>query len=192
MFVNISDLLQETNANVSQWADYIRNLIKQRTGCPCSTGFGSNRLLARMATRTAKPDGKFHLLPENVEEYMLNIKVGDLPGVGFSNSMKLESLGVKTCGELQEYSASKLRTEFGSKMGETLYNLCRGRDERPLVYEHERKSISAEVNYGIRFTSDAEADIFLRQIVQEVHSRLLEARMKGKNITLKYMVSKSV
>lgn len=190
MFVDISDLLQETNSDVSKWAYYIRNLIRQRTGCPCSTGFGSNRLLARMATKTAKPNGKFHLLPENVDEYMLNIKVGDLPGVGFANSMKLESLGVKTCGELQEYSINKLRSEFGSKMGETLYNSCRGSDERPLVYEHLRKSVSAEVNYGIRFKTDADVDGFLRRIVKEVYLRLLDAGMKGKNFTLKYMVSK--
>lgn len=51
-----------------------------------------------------------------------------------------------------------------------------------------RKSVSAEVNYGIRFTETAELDTFLKQLCAEVHSRLTEIEAKGKTITLKYMV----
>lgn len=80
MFVDISELLQDTKVTVDQWATYIRTLIQDRTGCPCSTGFGRNRLQARMATRTAKPNGQFHLIDDIVEEYMMSIKVRDLPG----------------------------------------------------------------------------------------------------------------
>lgn len=109
-------------------------------------------------------------------------------GVGYSTSVKLDSLGIKTCGDLQAIPLAKLRSEFGAKIGETLYNHCRGADDRPLVYEHERKSVSAEVNYGIRFKNSAEAETFLRQVATEVHSRLAEVKMKGKCITLKFMV----
>lgn len=51
-----------------------------------------------------------------------------------------------------------------------------------------RKSVSTEVNYGIRFTEEAELNTFLRQLCTEVHNRLVEYRAKGKTITLKYMV----
>lgn len=83
MFVDISELLQGTGCSVEQWASYIRRLIQDRTQCPCSTGFGANRLQARMATKTAKPNGQFHLLPDDVQEYMVYIKVADLPGKMF-------------------------------------------------------------------------------------------------------------
>lgn len=90
MFVDISEILQETGGSVDQWAMYIRNVISEKTQCPCSTGFGANRLQARVATKKAKPNGQFHLLPQDVENYMVNINVNDLPGM--YNLIKLNSI----------------------------------------------------------------------------------------------------
>jgi DNA repair protein REV1 len=47
---------------------------------------------------------------------------------------------------------AKLQKEFGPKTGQMLYRFCRGLDDRPVRTEKERKSVSAEINYGIRFT----------------------------------------
>lgn len=189
MFVDITDILTETGASVEQWATYIRNSISEKTKCPCSTGFGSNRLQARMATKKAKPNGQFHLSKsEDVKKYMSNINVKDLPRIGRSISLKLNTMQVQTCGDLQSYTLGQLQSIFGAKFGENLYNHCRGIDEKPLVYEHERKSVSAEVNYGIRFKDKTELENFLVQLCQEVHSRLESVKMKGKCITLKLMV----
>ena len=56
-----------------------------------------------------------------------------------------------TCTDLQRISISVLRREFGQKTGEMLYKYCRGHDDRPLMVERERKSVSAEINYAMRF-----------------------------------------
>lgn len=101
-------------------------------------------------------------------------------------------MDVTTCGDLQSMTLAHLQSEFGNKVGKTLYQHCRGIDERPLVYEHERKSVSSEVNYGIRFKDSSEAEKFIRQLTEEVHSRLTEVKMKGRCITLKLMVKKIV
>lgn len=111
-----------------------------------------------------------------------------LLGVGRSTTMKLHTMDIKTCGDLQQMDQSKLQHEFGSKVGKTLHQHCRGIDDRPLVYEHERKSVSSEVNYGIRFKDNIEAEKFIKQLTEEVHTRLTEVKMKGKSITLKLMV----
>ena len=79
-------------------------------------------------------------------------KVKDLPGVGWSMEHKLQTLGVETCSELQKFSSQALQREFGPKTGLVLYQYCRGIDDRTLRTERERKSVSAEINYGIRFT----------------------------------------
>jgi DNA repair protein REV1 len=55
-------------------------LCQDKTGCTASAGFGSNRLLARLATKKAKPDGQFHLESSLVSQFMLDIVVEDLPG----------------------------------------------------------------------------------------------------------------
>lgn len=75
-----------------------------------------------------------------------------LLGVGRTMESKLASLGIRTCGDLQCASMTKLQKEFGPKTGQMLYRFCRGLDDRPVRTEKERKSVSAEINYGIRFT----------------------------------------
>lgn len=65
---------------------------------------------------------------------------------------KLASLGVSSCGDLQQVSMARLQREFGPRTGQTLFRFCRGLDDRPVRPEKERKSVSAEMNYNIRFT----------------------------------------
>lgn len=188
MFVNMSEVLKIVNCSVDEFVSHVRDEIMQKTSCPCSAGSGANRLQARMATKKAKPNGQFHLLPENVEDFFKEIPISDLPGVGYSTTLKANNLHLKTCADLQQMPLSKLQQEFGKKLGETLHQYCRGIDHKPLAYDKVRKSVSAEVNYGIRFTEEHELDAFLDQLCNEVHNRLNEISAKGKTITLKYMV----
>ncbi|KAI5749214.1 hypothetical protein M8J76_005611 [Diaphorina citri] len=188
MYVDCSQLLQELSLTPLQFASYLRETIAKETGCTCSTGFGSNKLQARLATKKAKPNGQFHLTPQIISDFMLNIPLSDLPGVGHSLLFKLNSLGAQTCGDLQNISLKTLQNEVGNKNGLTLYKHCRGEDDKELTFEHQRKSVSAEVNYGIRFQNNQEMETFLKQLAGEVEKRLEEVKMKGKCITLKLMV----
>ena len=77
------------------------------------------------------------------------------------------------------------------KIGNALYKHCRGEDDRELNFGHERKSVSAEVNYGIRFTQYDEVDKFLQQLSSEVVMRLKAVKSRGRCITLKLMVNSS-
>lgn len=63
-----------------------------------------------------------------------------------------------------------------------------GEDDKPLNFCHQRKSVSAEVNYGIRFQHKEEAEAFFKKLSVEVENRLNNVKMKGKAITLKLMV----
>lgn len=65
---------------------------------------------------------------------------------------KLAAMGVRSCGDLLQVSLSQLQKKFGPRTGQTLFRFCRGLDDRPVRYEKERKSVSAEMNYNIRFT----------------------------------------
>lgn len=88
-----------------------------------------------MATKQAKPNGQFHLRLEDVEEHFSKIPISDLPGVGYSTTQKCNNLGLKICADLQRVPLTKLQHEFGKKMGETLYQNCRGTDNKPLTYD---------------------------------------------------------
>ncbi|XP_049552161.1 DNA repair protein REV1 isoform X3 [Orcinus orca] len=188
--VDITEILAETRLTPDEFANAVRTEIKDQTKCAASVGIGSNILLARMATRKAKPDGQYHLKPEEVDDFIRGQLVTNLPGVGRSMESKLTSLGIRTCGDLQYMTMARLQKEFGPKTGQMLYRFCRGLDDRPVRTEKERKSVSAEINYGIRFTQPKEAEAFLLSLSEEIQRRLEAAGMKGKRLTLKIMVRK--
>ncbi|XP_022215367.2 DNA repair protein Rev1 [Drosophila obscura] len=189
MFVELTDLVGDLQVDVMSFVAHLREEVRTKTGCPCSAGVGSNKLLARMATKKAKPNGQY-LLGAGIDVlgYMAPMLLEELPGVGSSMRHKLEQAGLQNCGDVQGVSLETLETVLGKKLALTLHQNCRGIDLRPLVYEQQRKSVSAEVNYGIRFTNASECETFLRQLSAEVATRLTDIKRKAKSIGLKVMV----
>ena len=189
MLVDLSDVLQSCCIRPEDFAQVLRDEIRNKTDCNASVGIGSNILLARSATRKAKPDGIYHLKDDQASQFLKDVNVADLPGVGRTNNHKFKAMGIANCGQLQEKSLAFLQREFGPKLGQSLYNYCRGIDDRVINFEQERKSISAEVNYGIRFNDNEDMERFVGQLSEEVAMRMVKAgNLKGKQITLKIMV----
>ncbi|XP_069136665.1 DNA repair protein REV1-like [Argopecten irradians] len=188
MLVDCTDLLSTTGAKPLDFASLLRQELFEQTGCPASAGMGSNILLAKMATRKAKPNGQYFLQPDEVLEFISDQTIQNIPGVGWSMAKKLKTMNIEKCGDLQKVPLGVLQKEFGPKTGQSLYRYCRGEDDRPIKIEQERKSVSAEINYGIRFKHAGEADKFLSDLSEEVHTRLKNIDRKGKTITLKVMV----
>lgn len=188
LYIDCTSLIRDMKIKPLDFATSLRRDIQERTGCPSSVGIGSNKLQARLATMKAKPNGQFYLQPVEVLNFMSEVDVHDLPGVGRSLGYKLKSLNARTCLDLQNIPLAKLKKEFGDKTGETLYKHCRGIDERLVKSDHLRKSVSAEVNYGIRFQKEEEATEFFKRLSAEVSTRLKEVNMRGRNITLKIMI----
>ena len=96
--LDISSLVQRlkeaklsTSQAVETIAAAIRKEIIDATGCPCSTGIGENILLAKLATRRAKPNGQFYMAPSLVASFLAELPVKQLPGVGRALSSKLKS-----------------------------------------------------------------------------------------------------
>ena len=142
-----------------------------------------------MATRRAKPDGMFFLRQDDAEAFMRDVPVRDLPGVGRVTANKLQQESrVETCGQLQAISLGRLQSDFGPKTGRTLHSFCRGVDGRDLNLAQERKSIGAEVNYGIRFKTGEDCAHFLDRLSAEVAARMEKAGLRGRCVTLKLMV----
>ncbi|XKL69261.1 hypothetical protein PGB90_007030 [Kerria lacca] len=188
MYVDCSSILSYAQVNVLEFGTFLRNEIQQITGCTCSTGFGPNKLIARLATKKAKPDNQYYVPRENIETFIREFNVSELPGVGRAITAKLANMGVKTCYDLQKISLSQLQAEFGHKIGLTLHQHSLGEDNKLLSFQHLRKSVSAEVNYGMRFQNWDEAKTFLQKLSVEVKTRLNAVEMNGKSITLKLMI----
>ncbi|XP_055086532.1 DNA repair protein REV1 [Periophthalmus magnuspinnatus] len=190
VLIDATSMIRELKISPNDLASAIRADIKEKTGCCASVGMGSNILLARLATRRAKPNGQYFLKSEEVDDFIRDLAVTSLPGVGPAMGRKLAAMGVRSCGDLRQVSMSVLQKKFGPRTGQTLFRFCRGLDDRPVRYEKERKSVSAEMNYNIRFTRIDEAECFLTNLSMEVQKRLKAAGLRGRRVTLKVMIRK--
>jgi DNA repair protein REV1 len=117
------------------------------TPIPVSIGVSHNILLARLATRKAKPAGSHHLVPADVPAFLAPLDIADLHGFGGATKQKaLEKLGTTILGDLLGRSKGFLCDMLGKATGETLYNAMRGVDERKLESDKPRKSVSCDIN----------------------------------------------
>jgi DNA repair protein REV1 len=171
---------------------------------PVSIGIAHNVLLAKLATRAAKPAGVYHLVPALAPDFLVDLDVKDLPSIGYSTANKIEEkFGTTKCGPLLEITKSALQKTLGPKTGEMVFGYLRGVDDKKLEPHKERKSISAEMNvscplwfetfladdsqYGIRFRNQEQAEICIRDLGAEVAKRLAQINVKGRLLTLKLM-----
>ncbi|KAL1841289.1 hypothetical protein VTJ49DRAFT_7234 [Mycothermus thermophilus] len=168
-------------------ASNLRAEIKKKTDCHVSVGIGGNILLAKVALRKAKPAGQHQIRPEEVLDILGDLKVEDLPGVAYSIGGRLEEMGIKFVKDLRQASKERLTSALGPKTGEKLWEYARGIDRAEVGEQPVRKSVSADVNWGIRFVNQEEAEEFVRDLCKELERRLLNEGVKGKQLTMKIM-----
>ncbi|CRG84527.1 DNA repair protein REV1 [Talaromyces islandicus] len=168
-------------------ANDLRNAVKEKTQCAVSVGIGGNILQAKLALRKAKPAGQYQLKPDEVLEFIGNLTIQDLPGFAYSLGGKLEELGVTFVKDVRDLSREKLASHLGPKTGAKLWDYARGVDKTEVGLQTIRKSVSAEINWGIRFTNQKQAEEFVQNLSDELHRRMLENLVKGKQLTIRVM-----
>ncbi|GER26090.1 DNA polymerase IV [Striga asiatica] len=172
-------------------ASTIRKEIFETTGCTASAGIAGNMLMARLATKTAKPNGQCYIPFDEVDNYLQSLPVKALPGIGHVLEGKLKQKQIKTCGQLRLISKESLQKDFGMKTGEMLWKYSRGVDNRLVGVIQESKSVGAEVNWGVRFRNLNDTQHFLENLCKEVALRLRGCGVQGRAFTLKVKKKKS-
>lgn len=127
-------------------AEELRTRIFQTRELTASAGIAANKSLAKIASDWHKPNGQTVILPEQVDAFMIDLPIRKLFGVGPKMEAKLKAQNIHTCGQLQQHSANYLLSEFGI-IGQRLYELARGIDNRPVNPNRIRKSIGVEETY---------------------------------------------
>ncbi|PJF17322.1 hypothetical protein PSACC_02828, partial [Paramicrosporidium saccamoebae] len=180
VFIDVSSAFPNDPSTVvdpSNLAEEIRKVIYQKLGCNASIGIGSNLLLARLATKKAKPNGQFYLKEDMVSEYFQTLPLSNIPGVGWSIERRLSENGWKTCGDLLSVPLSRLRELFGPKQGSTLYERARGIDNRLISESKPRQSVGADITWGVRFETRDQLYDFVNRLSVHVFSKLEVARL---------------
>jgi DNA polymerase IV len=154
-------------------AQEIRSVIFDTTKLTSSAGIGANKLIAKIASDINKPNGQFEVKPEDVPEFMRDLSVRKIWGIGEKTEHKLEELGVKTCGQLQRFSRPELVDLFG-KFGNELFDLCRGIDDRPVEPDRPRKSLSTEETFAADLTTLEQCEEKLEELFQDLMADLAQ------------------
>lgn len=132
--------------NATLIAQAIRKRIWQTQNLTASAGVAPNKFLAKIASGWQKPNGLFVIRPNEVENFVKTLSVTEIYGVGKVTAEKLQRMGLNTCVDLQRLSFAELADRFG-KLGERLYDQCRGIDRRPVEPNRIRKSLSVEQTF---------------------------------------------
>ncbi len=174
-------------------AQRIREEIFSITRCPASVGVGSSMLLAHIATGLAKPNGQMWLREDVASQVLETLPVEKLPGIGWkrAKALKQRAFPIETCGYLRNrMTLSGLQSLFGSRVGKLVWQRAAGKDSQPVQVLKGQASISAEMNYGMRYTQPEQPLEFIRELAHGLVRRLSEKGLRSGNITLKVMRAK--
>jgi DNA polymerase IV len=163
----------------------IRARILAEVGLTASVGVAANKLLAKLASDDAKPDGMLVVEPGSELAFLHPHPVGRLWGVGPATLGRLERFGVETIGHLAALPEATLIDALGRAHGHQLHELACGNDERPVEPGRETKSIGQEETFP-RDVADREA--LRREILrmaERVGTRLRDHGLAGRTVTLK-------
>ncbi len=126
-----------------QWTIDLRKQIIDETKLPISFGLASNKMMAKMATNQAKPNGFLQIPFGKEKEFLAPLPVSDIPGVGEQTNLVLKSMGIETIRQLSETGIDLLEDRLG-KWGKDLWQKSHGIHHREVSPYHEAKSISSE------------------------------------------------
>jgi DNA polymerase IV len=180
------DVTDNLNGIATAWetAKLIRARICQETGLTASAGVSCNKFLAKLASDRRKPNGQFAIMPDEAEGFVANLPVAKFHGVGPKTAAKMHALGIETGADLRSQRLDFLQDHFG-KAGGWYFEIARGRDDRPVRPDRERKSSGSERTFPEDLTDPARIEAGVIAMADEVWSWCEKSNSRGRTVTVK-------
>jgi DNA polymerase-4 len=169
----------------SEIGERIRRVVRGDLGVSCSVGVGPSKLIAKLASRAAKPDGLVEVRAGEVGVFLDPLPARALWGVGEKTMEVLSRLGIKTVGDLARTPPVVLGRLLGDQHARDLIELARGMDDRAVVPYEPPKSVSNEETFERDLDDERELLRELLALSQRVGSRLREDGYRARTVTLK-------
>ncbi|MDX2591257.1 DNA polymerase IV [Streptomyces sp. WI03-4A] len=163
----------------------LRADIRAATGLTGSVGLAASKMLAKIASEQAKPDGLVLIEPGTERALLGPMSVRTLPGVGPATGDHLRRAGISTVEELAEAGEDELVRLLGKAHGHALYAMALAHDERPVVAERETKSVSVEDTYDVDIHDRTRVGLEVQRLADRCVGRLRGAGLSGRTIVLK-------
>jgi DNA polymerase IV (archaeal DinB-like DNA polymerase) len=141
-YLDVTEQVEGSFEKAREYAQKIKADVKAQVGISFTIGVGPNKLIAKIACDSQKPDGLTIVKPEGAEAFLAPLPVDRLLGVGKKTTVRMEQMGIKTIGDLAKYDCQVLIEVFGKAMGIYFHNSANAVDNEPVVEQGEAESIS--------------------------------------------------
>lgn len=165
-------------------ARQIKKKILETTGLTASAGIAPNKFLAKIASDLKKPDGLVEVKPERIQEFLRDLPISKLWGVGKATEQILKELGIFRIGQLSVFPPAQIEKKLG-KFGRELIDLARGKDDRMVISQSDPKSMSQEESFTPDLTDLPTMKKVLLEQSEQVGRQLRQGKMKGGTVHLK-------
>ena len=165
-------------------AKRLKQQIRDQTGLTASAGVAPNKFLAKIASGWRKPDGLTVIAPAKVEDFLQQLPVEALWGVGPVTAAKLRALGISRLVEVRAADPALLRRAVGSLAG-SLCRLARGEDERAVQPHRAAKSGSSETTYAEDLRDAAHIRSEIERMAHEMAEWLARKQLSARTVTIK-------
>ncbi|MEV7163006.1 DNA polymerase IV [Streptomyces microflavus] len=163
----------------------LRTAIREVTGLSGSVGLAGSKMLAKIASEQAKPDGLVLIEPGTERELLAPMSVRTLPGVGPATGDHLRRAGMTTVHDLAEAGEAELVRLVGKAHGHGLYRMALGLDDRPVVAERDAKSVSVEDTFDVDLHDRVRVRAEVERLAARCVERLRSADRSGRTVVLK-------
>ena len=163
----------------------LRRTVSEELGLALTVGVARTKVLAKMASREAKPDGLLVVAPAEEQSFLHPLAVERLWGVGEATAEKLHARGILTVAALARRSESELRSILGPVAARHLHAVARNHDPRPVRRGRRRGSFGSQSALGTRPRSRAQLEAVLVALVDRVTRRMRSAHRAGRTVTLR-------
>lgn len=170
-YLDVSDC-EMLHGSATLIAQHIRQAIEQELQLTASAGVAPVKFIAKVASDLNKPNGQYVVTPEQVDDFVAELKLEKIPGVGKVTIQKLHQQGLYVGRDVQNYAQQQLLQQFG-KFGQSLWLRAHGIDEREVIVERQRKSVGVERTFNKNIASYDEC----WQVIEHLHLEL-EQRLK--------------
>ena len=167
----------------------LRQQVEHNLGVTCSIGIAKNKLLAKLASTHAKPDGMLLIPAQASVPFLRTLPVGALWGVGEKTAASLQRWGITTVAQLADMDVMSLQNVVGKVAGAHLHDLAWGKDPRPVSITREEKSISNETTFDTDIADMGFVEARLRELSDKVAGRLRAQHVAARTVSIKVRTS---
>jgi DNA polymerase-4 len=172
-------------AEAGDVAARLRRAVREQAGLPLSVGVARTKVLAKIASGAAKPDGLVVVAPERELAFLHPLPVERVWGIGPATARKLRAGGLRTVGDASEVGEPELMRLLGKAAGRYVHAIAHNREHRPVQRRRGRRSFGAQRALGRRGRSREELEAAVADLAERLTRRMQRKARVGRTVVLR-------